>query len=1766
MRLFLRRTKSSKFIFAAIFAALILCGGIIAVLNIKNHTHALATVDSNTWELSTFFTVDQDQEHLTSYEWNVGSDTTGIIRKNFVFQINYKTKQSITEDYEPGDLQIVVDIPFATPNGTTNLYYATAVDDEVGGENFIDSLNIYNSDYSARKKGSSSSVERDWEYECKDSEDASKPKTCTFTNIKPFTAGTSIDGAIQLVYAIDSEKIDAVLYKDSITTKLNYSGKAILNNTVNSNEISLDYSRTQDIDWKHREYDVHVTPYKVDSYDGLGSDAGDYIWVHYYYYGQAFIEGVGSYGESYPGSASHNRDFSRIPVEGDSWYWEDALSENVKVLDSDKQVMNRNSSGKFVVSKSIAKKDARCTWHSYSWDITASCSEVYVGYPKTQYAGQTVTNEVTSKGIYHFESEESILDTDNATVNLDEFALEYHGNDVGITKKALDKKFSIGDAYSINSSSIKSDAGGSVYFSIDSQALNMENGNFDLVIGDDLAYYEDVTSGEINQLNEEDYSFKRIAYPNKILFANYGESVCDNYRAKVYYRLRGHDLNDYEELPLDEETNKACTGNDYARSKGYWDFDENSLGGQVVGWRVELRNLDKSVKNYTLETELNLKSDSLPDNGKVYNFSYVEVWQNNQIVNTTSINNYGEGISRNYVANYDQSTYGHYQQRAFDSYEWEPYILGEIYQFSYAGISSSKNSEFDSSADSFVGELEGDIGSQDHSSDGETDWSVAYPSMKESDFIDHLTAVMLLPKGFDVDSTEEEIIDSISYRLSTHEIRYGVDGKKWFENNSEAEEYLKSHTTVKIVRDWGDDARDKIIVQVDLSDKPFSVLNQIAWNYLTSVIRYKVKYRAPYEVYAEDPNKIHYALNYGFNDSTCKNWPGSVGRYYCAAADSDDKDEDGVYDEYISGNSVAIKLIAAQAGEQYMKELVNTDQTEDYTTNDSYATAGKDYSYKLGVHTGMNRATNIVIYDNLEMAYGDNGHWKGAFDGVDTTFADSRTDYNGNTIKIKVWYSENENAGSLSSGGWNEYVEGTTDKSKVKSIAFEYSTNEGVPAELGINNYIYTLVKMKAPTVDSADYAYNAFRSEWNAIDSTSGEVLDGVVGVDSNVTRVLLDHPVTVRVVKQWDDFDNTFSTRPATVNPKLMNGSELMDDSKTINTSQDGASVQFENLHEYYKDDYDIALSLGDDSPYTTELISKEVDGNTITFTFKSSLEKDKITVRKIWIDNDNNLRPDSVDFDLKRGSSSVEEKTLGVKTNDNEYEFDFSEFPAYLFDEFSVPMIDEIPNYHTELEISDDRHTYTFTSTLTAPMDIHVKQVWVDKNNAYGYRPGSFDYTLNKADGTSESKTLNFSTDGTINEFSDTFSGLPLLDKPQYTIDSMPDITIPNYSTVKTFDADTMTYIYTSTLDVPLDIKVVQVWEDEDNLYGLRPEETSYKLTQSNSEIDGKSFDIANGQSEDTFTGLSMLSKDDYDMPLDLATISDDYSTVVEVDKGETTMIFTFISKLVAEPVTVVHIWDDEDNILGIRPDEISFDLAHRTETECEEPETEGDETDDSDGTTGSNEGANDGDDESEEPVEPQTCYNDETIKTHTMNVLEEEDTHVFDKVPSSIIDEFVVNMAEVDYYETAVDYDEDSHTFTFTSKLRGTEVHVVNIWEDSDNALGKRPESLTFFLMNDNEQEQEYTIDTKEKTESFDYEHLFAYLKDHYQVVLEKNPEGYETTVDFDPETMTFTFVHVVIEPVDTVDKVSVKTFSLVGAGVAAFVAMVFVGIKRRRCLR
>ena len=142
---------------------------------------------------------------------------------------------------------------------------------------------------------------------------------------------------------------------------------------------------------------------------------------------------------------------------------------------------------------------------------------------------------------------------------------------------------------------------------------------------------------------------------------------------------------------------------------------------------------------------------------------------------------------------------------------------------------------------------------------------------------------------------------------------------------------------------------------------------------------------------------------------------------------------------------------------------------------------GEDYVYKLRLRTGNNKVTNAVLYDHIEEKHTGNTYWQGSFDGIDTSYAESKLDYYDQPIKIKTYWSPNPDAGPLSNdNSWVEYDEETVDKSKVRSLAFQYLDQNDQPALLMQSSYSYILVKMKAPSEeDISSFAYNNLHSEW---------------------------------------------------------------------------------------------------------------------------------------------------------------------------------------------------------------------------------------------------------------------------------------------------------------------------------------------------------------------------------------------------------------------------------------------------------------------------------------------------------------------------------------------------------------------------------------------------------------------------------------------------------------------------------------------------------------
>lgn len=132
---------------------------------------------------------------------------------------------------------------------------------------------------------------------------------------------------------------------------------------------------------------------------------------------------------------------------------------------------------------------------------------------------------------------------------------------------------------------------------------------------------------------------------------------------------------------------------------------------------------------------------------------------------------------------------------------------------------------------------------------------------------------------------------------------------------------------------------------------------------------------------------------------------------------------------------------------------------------------------------------------------------------MDTTYAENKG------YTVKVWYSENTTIGTLSEDtSWKEYND-SVDKTKVKSLAFQYlvetenSSNMSYdaidPAVLPANSLTYVLIKMKSPADESIKtLARMDCWTQWNAIDEFDQPV-DFITGINSNVVRVALPNSV---------------------------------------------------------------------------------------------------------------------------------------------------------------------------------------------------------------------------------------------------------------------------------------------------------------------------------------------------------------------------------------------------------------------------------------------------------------------------------------------------------------------------------------------------------------------------------------------------------------------------------------------------------------------------------
>ena len=295
-------------------------------ISLQNDTSEENGEESSTdnWELGLVFydsTVDNGKTPLTSIDWNAsdGGYEEGTPRVITV-QINYKNTNAVTT-YAPGELEInIPNLIYNTTSNTDNspLWKSTVV---------IGANDSTHSGY-------------DWDF----STSNTNQEIYRFTNAETIEEKSNFEGSIQIVYTITPNTENPEIEQSECTHVFSRDLQAILKNITQTERISLIYTRTYIHPWRKSSYSMKEYPQKISSYDGLGENAEDYIWVIYDYIDTTETNNFSRY--TYP----------MINVQRESGEYRNVFPEGCIVYDNAGNLLTPTEDGTYIFDKTLSDR------------------------------------------------------------------------------------------------------------------------------------------------------------------------------------------------------------------------------------------------------------------------------------------------------------------------------------------------------------------------------------------------------------------------------------------------------------------------------------------------------------------------------------------------------------------------------------------------------------------------------------------------------------------------------------------------------------------------------------------------------------------------------------------------------------------------------------------------------------------------------------------------------------------------------------------------------------------------------------------------------------------------------------------------------------------------------------------------------------------------------------------------------------------------------------------------------------------------------------------------------------------------------------------------------------------------------------------------------------------------------------------------------------------------------------------------------------------
>ncbi len=1211
-----------------IFFSLDDIGKAIAGPAIPEETEKEQNENAEKWDVSLAIydsKVNGGKTALTAADWDgsqpengFGQTTDAGEPRTFTVQITYRNT-SAAKEHGKGDLRIrIPDLSYGMESAVCSAKITVGAND-------------------------SSHSNYDWDYK------GSQGGVMTFTNAYALEEGTNLEGSIQIAYEIRPEKEEnPERFKDECFKEFSKVLKADLyikgdsnsfEKVRTSNEVSYHYKRTFKHPWKRFKYHLEKNAARISSFDGLGENAEEYIWVRYSF-----------------NTTNDTIYLGECAIRAQNQYILDELPQGVKVFNADTGEQMAPVSGNtykfFALAKDSSLKDI---------------NRYIVGYPKKDFKEEdgykTIVNTGKLYGKYEDRDEDELLDDASVTVKLADFDFSYPpGNLYGISKMIWERSQSSYKGKINYESLIGEDTKigtGGKFTSYLWPFARYTGKKMDVRFGDDLLYITG-SDGKYRQLRDEEYYFNRASM--RLMNGNNLSLSGKGYQCELWVRSAGQD------------SYHLRNGFEYEKDSYSFSFTKDEA---VAGYYFVIKDVNESVRatsgNYSTSgcsNQITINgAENISRSGTIFNFDFVQVLIDGKVVNTPSDASYSTPVTKSEIMKHDQSVYGMNMQRAYDHLDYVPYDVPEEKYF----ISVSKimtDPKQDGSRECFYGETTLKEKMMTNNTNSDSSWHFNdhiyqnyYKGKRELKGIDGFDLYDLLPEGMITTSSEKEILDSLS--VSNNESTgtnqdmmnvYKLDGTLL--GRDEFYELTKENTKITIKENYKGTGRTMIHIVCDYSDDPLVCVT----NYFSKdLISFKYNYEIPYDSYLEFGGSW---TNYAYLKYKDKVAGGTY--------DTGGVKDDGHYDEDvrdIDGNGNISEDLAYAKASQNITSVVSTFQdvskyvrTKEYNYSPGLLPGkiGEDYSYKLRVRTGRNNITDLVIYDSVENykkdKYGNlvkadegNPSWRGEFKGVDTSFAESQG------YIVKVFYSEEEKPGEINKDdSWKEYSS-DVDNEKVKSLAFQYLDESGAPAVIPQTSLTYVEINMKAPENGyETARAYNGCWTFWRAIDDNDRPV-DFITGINSNTVQLSLFAETEVRVSKKWTNDDER--EKPDSVTVILyQNGKEC---SQTTISEDDDWEGSFSNLPKYDNDGKEYIYTVKEKKvkDYVAKVTGDQNDGFVITNTPETT-----VSVRKIWDDEDdlNGKRPDKVVIRLYADGEDT--GRIIELSRDNDWRSEFTDLEKY------------------------------------------------------------------------------------------------------------------------------------------------------------------------------------------------------------------------------------------------------------------------------------------------------------------------------------------------------------------------------------------------------------------------------------------------------------------------------------------------------------------------